>query len=277
MPERFKTAVCQLMVVDDKKANLNKARSMIKAAGRNGAQLVVLPEMFNCPYENKSFPLYAEAWPAGESIQMLRETAREAGVYLVGGSIPERDEDKLYNTSFVFDPNGELLGRHRKAHLFDVQLNSGLAFKESDTLTPGEAVTVIATDLCQIGIAVCYDMRFPELLRLMALAGAQVILIPAAFNMTTGPAHWEMILRMRAVDNQVYVVGASPARNEAASYVAYGHSLVVEPWGRVIAEADIREEIIMAEIDLDHLRRVRAELPLLQHRRLDLYECKLKK
>ncbi|NPV27405.1 MAG: carbon-nitrogen hydrolase family protein [Firmicutes bacterium] len=275
MRDKFKLAVCQLTVVDDKTVNLKQARAMIKAAAQTGGQVVVLPEMFNCPHENKSFPVYAETFPNGETIQMLKEAAREEKIYLIGGSIPERDRERLYNTSFVFSPSGELLGRHRKIHLFDVQLASGLSFRESDTLAPGNTLTVVETEYCPIGVVICYDLRFPELLRLMALLGAQVIVVPAAFNMTTGPAHWEVLLRMRAVDNQVYVVGASPARNEAASYVAYGHSLVVEPWGRVIASADEKEQIILAEIDLEHLHRVREELPLLKHRRTDLYQLSL--
>lgn len=271
MGKIFKTAVCQIQVTENKTANLAKARLMIAEAAGAGAKLVVLPEMFNCPYDIEFFPAFAETCPAGETVTMLAGLAKKHDIVLVGGSIPEQEGDRLYNTSFVFDRQG-LLARHRKVHLFDVDLAGGMSFKESATLTPGETVTVAQTDLCTLGVIICYDVRFPEILRLMALRGAQVVVVPAAYNMITGPAHWELLLRMRAVDNQVYLVGAAPARDEKAGYVTYGHSAVVEPWGDVIARASEKEEIIYADIDLNRVEQVRKELPLLKHRRTDLYE-----
>ncbi|OAT79446.1 carbon-nitrogen hydrolase family protein [Desulfotomaculum copahuensis] len=267
----FKVAVCQLKVTEDKKNNLTRAGEMIRQAAARGARLVALPEMFNCPYLSHLFPRYAESYPDGESIAMLSAAARQGKVYLVGGSIPERDGDKVFNTSFIFGPDGRLLGRHRKVHLFDVDLPGGLRVKESSTLGAGNQVTVIPTEMCPVGVAICYDVRFPELIRLMALKGAKLIVIPAAFNMTTGPAHWELIFRTRAVDNQVYFIGASPARDVRAAYVAYGHSLVVDPWGRIVSGAGEAEEVVLADIDLDLVEKVRQDLPLLRHRRLDLY------
>ncbi len=267
---QFQMAVCQLQVSNDKGENIRRAKEMLHQAAEAGSQVAVLPEMFNCPYDNSFFPAFAEEYPKGETLVMLAEAARETGLHIVGGSIPEREGERLYNTSFAFSPEG-LLARHRKVHLFDVELASGLSFRESDTLGAGQDITVFDTPMGKFGVAICYDIRFPELSRLMTLQGAEVIVIPAAFNMTTGPAHWEMLLRMRAVDNQVFVVGASPARDARASYVAYGHSMVVEPWGGVIARADEREQIIYAEIDLDRVAEVRRQLPLLKHRRRDLY------
>lgn len=271
---RFKIGVCQLTVGREKKENLRKAREMIIQAAAGGAKVAVLPEMFNCPYQASLFPAYAEEFPGGPSLEMLSETARFLRIYVVGGSIPERAGERVYNTSFIFGPDGKLLGRHRKAHLFDVDLPGGVRVRESSTLSPGNEMTVLDTELGPVGVAVCYDIRFPELFRLMALKGAQVIFVPAAFNLTTGPAHWEITFRVRAVDNQVYVVGASPARDAGAAYVAYGHSLVVDPWGEVLAAAGEGEEIIYAEINPERTGEVRGRLPLLKHRRTDLYQLK---
>jgi len=156
-------------------------------------------------------------------------------------------------------------------HLFDVDIPD-IEFKESDTITPGNRVTVVDTDPIKIGVAICYDIRFPELFRLMALKGADIMVVPGAFNMTTGPAHWKTTVRARAIDNQTYVAAVSPARNTNLSYVAYGHSIIVDPWGKVIGEAGYGEQIICATIDISYLKNVREELPLLKNRRTDIYE-----
>lgn len=270
--EKFNVAVCQLTVSEDKESNISKAREMIRQAAGQGARLVVLPEMFNCPYQAPKFPVYAETYPAGPTFKMLAAAAAEEKVYLVGGSVPERDGERVYNASFIFGPDGNLLARHRKVHLFDVSLPGGITVKESSTLGAGEQVTVVNTGLCPVGVAICYDIRFPELMRLMALRGAKIIVIPAAFNMTTGPAHWDLVFRTRAVDNQIFVVAASPARDVKAGYVAYGHSMIIDPWGDMVARADEKEQVLLGEVSLERLDRVRRELPLLEHRRTDLYE-----
>lgn len=274
MKSRFKIGVCQMPVVKDKELNIAKARSMIKEAADGGCSLVVLPEMFNCPYNSNLFPEYAESSLEGSTLQMLSAAAAEEEVFLVGGSIPEREGNTIYNTSFVFSPRGDMLAKHQKIHLFDVDLPDGLSFHESRTLGAGKKITVVKTDLCVLGVAVCYDIRFPELMRLMALAGAEVVVLPAAFNMNTGPAHWELLLRTRAVDNQVFLVGASSARDTGVSYVSYGNSAVVDPWGRIIARAAAEETVLYAEIDLQLLDKTRAALPLLKHRRTDIYQLK---
>jgi len=271
LQEKFRVALCQLAIKEQKEENLFRAHEMIVQAASLGAKVVVLPEMFNCPYQTRLFPRYAEIYPDGPSIKMLASTAREQQVYIVGGSIPEQEDNNLYNTSFVFGPDGKLLGRHRKVHLFDVDLPGGIKVLESSVLSRGNQSTVIHTGLCSIGVAVCYDIRFPELFRLMVLKGAQLVVVPAAFNMTTGPVHWETTFRLRAVDNQVYTIGASCARDWSAGYVAYGHSLICDPWGEILAKAGEGEEIICAEINLERLEKIRRELPLLKHRRTDLY------
>lgn len=276
MKRKFKIGVCQMPVVKSKEQNISKARSMIKEAAAGGCSLVILPEMFNCPYNSSLFPEYAESYPDGSTLKMLSAAASEEKIYLVGGSIPEREENIIYNTSFVFGPRGELLAKHQKVHLFDVDLPDGLSFHESRTLGAGKNITVVKTELCTLGVAVCYDIRFPELIRLMALMGAEIVILPAAFNMNTGPAHWELLLRTRAVDNQVFIAGASSARDTEASYVSYGNSLIADPWGKIIAQAGEKEMILYGDIDLQVLRETREALPLLKHRRSDLYELRTK-
>ncbi|ABR49338.1 Nitrilase/cyanide hydratase and apolipoprotein N-acyltransferase [Alkaliphilus metalliredigens QYMF] len=268
--EKVKVAICQMLITEKKSKNLQKAEELIREASGEGAKLIVLPEMFNCPYDNAYFSRFAEEYP-GESTQLLSQLAKELGVIIIGGSIPEQEGDRIYNTCFIFGEAGELIGRHRKVHLFDIDVKNGIRFKESDTLTAGEEMTVVETVLGKIGVAICYDMRFPELIRMMALEGAQVVIVPAAFNMTTGPAHWEATIKVRALDNQIYFIAASPARNLEASYHAYGHSMLMNPWGDVVNKADETEQILYGDLDFDYLNRVREQLPLLKHRRSELY------
>lgn len=272
----FQIALCQMKVGLDKTQNVKKAVKFIRKAGEK-ADLVVLPEMFNCPYQTDQFPSYAEGADESPTLKAVSRAARDTEVYLVAGSIPERDQDHIYNTSFIYNPTGELIGRHRKLHLFDIDVPGQIQFKESETLTPGDQVTVVDTDFGKLGVAICYDIRFPELARLMTLQGAQLLVFPGAFNLTTGPAHWEILSRTRALDNQVYLATCSPARDEKASYVAYGHSLVADPWGEVIFQAGIGEEILYASIKASRVDEVRQELPLLKNRRRDLYTLDLKK
>ncbi len=267
----IKLGLCQMAVSRDKGENLRRAQAALEQAARQGAQLAMLPEMFNCPYENPCFPVYGE--PAGgETWQFLSRMARELGIYLAGGSVPELEGGKVYNTCYFFSPEGEELARHRKVHLFDIDVPGGQRFKESDTLTAGDQITVVDTPLGKIGLAICFDIRFSELFRVMGAKGAQVILVPAAFNMTTGPVHWELAFRSRAVDNQCFVAGCSPARDTQASYVAYGHSLVCNPWGTVLAQLDEKAGVQVVALDLDDLAKYRGQIPILSGRRTDLYE-----
>lgn len=266
-------ALCQMLVVDSKEANIAKAKNMINEAAEKGAQIIMLPEMFNCPYDIQYFRSYAEQLPAGETMAMLAAAARKNKIYLIGGSIPEIDQQgNVYNTSLLYDPQGNLIGKHRKIHLFDIHIQGRISFQESRVLTPGNAITVVDTAYGRIGIAVCYDIRFPELFRTMAQAGATLIFVPAAFNMTTGPLHWETLFRSRALDNQVFVMGNSPARNEDSSYRAYGHSLVVNPWGQVIARATEKETILNAILNMAEINETREAIPVWQHRRPDVYQ-----
>ncbi|MDQ0232024.1 carbon-nitrogen hydrolase family protein [Metabacillus malikii] len=267
----MKIAVVQMHVGEDKLKNIAHAKSFIERAAAKAVDLVVLPEMFCCPYETKNFPIYAER-DGGESFTQLASIAKEYAIYLVAGSMPEKDdEENVYNTSYVFNRHGENIAKHRKMHLFDIDVDGGQTFKESETLTPGNNVTVFNTEFGKIGLCICYDLRFPELARLMVDEGAEIIVVPAAFNMTTGPAHWEILFRNRALDNQVFMIGAAPARDKQASYISYGHSLVVSPWGDIVEKLDEKENLLIANLDRSLVKKVRKELPLLAHRRNDIY------
>lgn len=267
---KFRLAVVQLQVGSVKADNLSRARRLVKEAAGQGGEVVLLPECFNSPYGTGFFSAYAEKIP-GESTQLLSEIAKENKVYLVGGSIPEEDEGKLYNSCVVFDPEGKMLLKHRKIHLFDISVPGKIHFQESETLNPGSSLSMFDTPFCKIGVGICYDIRFAELAQLYSREGCQLLVYPGAFNMTTGPAHWELLQRARAVDNQVFVATASPARDETASYVAWGHSTVVSPWGEVISKAGPEEEVIYADIDLQYLSEIRQQIPITTQRRNDLY------
>ncbi|MGB4363418.1 MAG: carbon-nitrogen hydrolase family protein [Methanothermobacter tenebrarum] len=263
--------LCQMRVVDRKEENIERAEKMIRELAEMGSETVILPEMFNCPYDNSRFREYAET-QEGPTITRLGEIARELQVYIIAGSVPERTKRGVYNTSFIIDPWGEVIGKHRKIHLFDINIPGRITFKESDTLLPGRTPTVVRIGHTRIGVGICYDMRFPELSRIMTLRGAGILVFPGAFNMVTGPAHWETLIRARAIDNQVFVVAVSPARDKRAEYVAYGHSMVVDPWGSVIYEAGAGETIKNVEIDLSQVEEVRRRLPLLENRRPEIYK-----
>ncbi len=266
----MKVSIIQSRVIDSKEANLAKIRELVEREVPGNTDFLVLPEMFNCPYEAEKFSDYAEKIP-GETTDFLSDIAVGLGSYVVGGSIPEREGGSIYNTAPVFNPGGDLIGFHRKVHLFEVDYPGRIQFKESTYLEAGDSATVIETKFGKIGVAICYDLRFPELLRRMALDGAQVFFIPAAFNTTTGPPHWRPSLRARAIDNQVFVVAGSPARNTDSSYHAYGHSLVADPWGKVLDEAGESEEVLSVELNMELVKEARKRLPLLETRRPDVY------
>ncbi|MCD7882974.1 MAG: carbon-nitrogen hydrolase family protein [Lachnospiraceae bacterium] len=267
----MKTALIQMRVQTENRANIQSACSLIEEAAANGADLVMLPEMFSCPYDTHVFRAYAQP-DGGKNWTVLSRAASMAGVYLAAGSMPELASGNVYNTAYVFDRQGRQIAKHRKMHLFDVDIQGGQSFHESETLTAGDQVTLFDTEFGRMGLMICFDIRFPELARLLALGGADVILVPAAFNLTTGPAHWELAFRSRAVDNQVFMLGCSPARDMESSYHAYGNSLVVSPWGDILARLDEREAILYCEFNPEDTAKTRRELPLLHARRMDIYE-----
>ena len=268
---KVKVGLCQMNVVKGKQDNLINAKRLISEAVNLGAKIVCLPEIFNGLYANDSFIKNAEQ-QGEESYQFLSTTAKEYQIYLIGGSISEKYNNKLYNTSYVFNPQGELIAKHRKVHLFDIEVKGKIRFMESDTFTAGNEFTVFDTEYGKFGLAICFDIRFVEQFRIMALNGAKAVFVPGAFNMTTGPAHWQLSFRARAVDNQVYMLGCAPARNNKGSYVSYGNSLVVNPWGEVVKALNADENVLVSEIDLDYVDKVREQLPILKNRREDLYQ-----
>ena len=267
----MKVAAIQMPTVKDKMQNIRTAGTYMKKIKAEQPDFVILPEMFCCPYQTQNFPVYAEE-EGGPVWQQLSEYAKQYGIYLIGGSMPEKDaEGKVYNTSYIFDRQGKQIGKHRKVHLFDIDVTGGQTFKESDTLTAGDHDTVFDTEFGRMGVMLCFDIRFPELARMMVNDGAKAILVPAAFNMTTGPAHWELSFRTRALDNQIYMIGCAPMRDESAGYISWGHSIVTDPWGQVMKQLDEKEGILIEEIDLDREDQIREQLPLLKHRKSEMY------
>lgn len=262
----MKLSLIQMPVADDKASNLQTAAKEISAAARRGCDLAVLPEMFCCPYDNRCFPRYAE--PEGGMIwQALSRIAKENQIWLVGGSMPELKGGRIYNTCYAFDREGRQAAKFRKIHLFDIDIEGGQRFMESDVLSAGDKPAVFETEFGVIGLAICFDLRFPSLFEKTADLGAKLMVVPAAFNCTTGPKHWELLYRSRAVDNQLFMLGVSSARDKNASYVAYGHSILCNPWGDILLEADETACTLDAEIDLSLADSVRKQLPVRSARR----------
>mmetsp|Transcript_19149 Transcript_19149/g.29168 ORF Transcript_19149/g.29168 Transcript_19149/m.29168 type:complete len:368 (-) Transcript_19149:37-1140(-) len=295
-----KVALLQFAVSSNKQENHQRASEYLKRASTSGCQLAVLPEIWNGPYATAAFEEYAEVLPcvgaedsmdASPSAQLLQQHAIDYQMWIVGGSISEKVNDgtstKLYNTCLVFDPKGKVVAKHRKVHLFDIDVPGGITFRESDTLSPGESLTVFdgGEDFGMVGIGICYDIRFPEYSQLLTQKyNCNLLIFPGAFNLTTGPAHWELLQRARAVDNQCYVLTASPARvvdddgeNESNNkrkyphYTAWGHSTVVAPWGDVVATTDESESLVVTELDLTKVSSMRQSIPTFQQKRSDLY------
>ncbi|KAK8139566.1 carbon-nitrogen hydrolase [Apiospora sp. TS-2023a] len=267
-----KLACIQLASGPDKAANLSHARDKVLEAARDGAKIIVLPDP--------------------PSFHALSAMAAEANAYLIGGSIPEAGPDsattsdadqegeeadgkkkkKYYNTSLTFGPDGGLLASHRKVHLFDIDIPGKITFRESDVLSPGNKVTLVdLPDYGRIAVAICYDIRFPELATVAARKGCFALVYPGAFNTTTGPLHWRLQGQARAMDNQIYVAMCSPARDETASYHAWGHSLIVDPMAQVLVEAEEGETTVCWELDNAKIEETRKNIPLVGQRRFDVY------
>jgi predicted amidohydrolase len=263
-------SLVQLAVCSNKQKNLQRAAELVAKAASSGAHVVVLPECFNSPYGTKYFEEYAENLD-GPTSQALSSMAKDSQVYLIGGSFPERKDQKLYNTCTIWNKNGSLIGVHRKIHLFDIDVPGKIRFKESDVLSAGNEQTLVETEYGKIGIGICYDIRFPELAMMAARKGAIAMIYPGAFNTTTGPLHWELLQRARAVDNQIFVAACSPARDLDADYHAYGHSTIVDPMGQLLATTDEKESIVTAEISTTKINETRSSIPVSSQRRFDLY------
>jgi deaminated glutathione amidase len=272
MSGTLRVACVQLTSRSDKAANLENAERLVAKAAATGADLVLLPEKWNAIGDGEVLRAAAETLEAGESVEAMSGWARTHGVTLVGGSITERRDgrEKLSNTSVVFDSDGSVTAVYRKIHLFDVEVG-GHVYRESDAEEPGSEPVVVETEGWPLGLTVCYDVRFPELYRILALEGAHLVTVPAHFTLYTGKDHWELLLRARAVENQYYVAAAAQIGETLPGRLSYGRSLIADPWGVVLATAPDEETVIAAELDRRRLEEVRAKLPSLASRQADAY------
>jgi deaminated glutathione amidase len=272
MPDRIRVACVQMTSRRDKAANLSRAEALVARAASTGADIVVLPEKWNLIGGADDYRAAAEPLDGGESVQAMSTWAHTLGVTLLGGSITERREgrEKLSNTCCVFDAEGDLVAVYRKIHLFDVEVG-GHVYRESEAEEPGTEPVVAHAEDWAIGLSVCYDVRFPELYRILALGGAELVTVPAHFTTPTGRDHWHVLLRARAIENQLYVAAAGQIGETIAGKPAYGRSLIVDPWGTVLAQAPDEETVIVAELDRARLLDIRAKLPSLANRQADAY------
>lgn len=261
----------QMNTGNNKAENLASAEKSITALASQGAQLIMLPEHFNFIGPESEKRGNAEAIDSSPSLELIRRLAVTLKVYIHTGSFLEREGDRFFNTGVVFDPGGELLARYRKIHLFDVEIPGGKSYRESDLITAGNEVVTFAIGDITFGMATCYDLRFPEQFRKLAAAGAEVFLLPAAFTLQTGRDHWELLLRARAVENLCWVAAAGQWGASPPDHMAFGRSMVINPWGLVVRQAADGVSTITAEIDLETLRETRKRFPALQHIRADLF------
>lgn len=268
----FDVAVLQMNSGEDKAQNVETALRLIDEAAGTGARLVVLPEIWTYLGKEDGNRANAERIP-GPVTDALAAKAKEHGIYVHGGTMLEKrdGEPKLFNTTVVFGPNGELVAQYSKIHMFDVVLDGVASYKESNTVQRGEEIVTFDMDGTTVGLAICYDLRFPELFRILTLRGADVIVLPAAFTMTTGKDHWEVLIRARAIENQVYMVSCGQYGADSSGKWCYGRSLIADPWGTVLATAPDREYVLRATVDLDYLQKVRRQVPSVQNRQADLY------
>lgn len=266
-------AVIQTQSTADLAFNCQRAHHLIAEAASRGAKFVALPEYCLGLGPPEAIVLQKQA-VTGPVVQQFCQQARELGLYLLLGTIPEEAPvaDKVYNTSLLINPAGSIQARYRKIHLFDIHIPGKVTFQESAHIVPGdEIVTVPLVEAgWTVGLAICYDLRFPELFRTLVDRGAELIVVPAAFSQVTGRDHWEVLLRARAIENQVYVLAPAQYPHPEQSIKTYGRSLIIDPWGLVLARAADREDIIYARLDRDHLQKIRTELPCLANRRLPL-------
>jgi len=269
---KIMAAAIQMSSTPEKEENKETAEALIRGAVSDGADLVALPELWSCHGLEKVYRENAETVP-GPTTEFLGDLARELGAYVLGGSILEGgpDSERLSNTSTFFDPSGEMTAVYRKIHLFDVKV-SGKEYLESANIAPGEEIVTAKAGPATLGLSVCYDVRFPELYRLLALRGAELLAVPAAFTLQTGKDHWEVLLRARAIENQAFVLAPAQWGRKADGRWTYGRSMVVDPWGTVLATCPDRDGYALATLDLAYLERFRTEFPALANRRPHAYE-----
>ncbi len=266
---RFKAALCQIEPSFDTDQSMNHASEMINEAAESGAKLICLPEMFYHPYSLDK--IKSIQGKENHYLETFIRIARQKEICISTGSMVVERNGMLYNMSHLITPDGSIAGEYSKCHLYDARL-AGLEVSESTVFTKGNGITIINTQFGKIGIMICYDIRFPEFSRLYALKGVDILLVPSVFNIITGSAHWETMVRSRAIENQFFVLATSQGRIPSTPYAAYGHSMACDPWGKILCEAQDREAIVYADIDLSCIEQTRKKLSFLSHRRTDLYQ-----
>jgi deaminated glutathione amidase len=267
----MRAAVVQLNSTDDYDRNLEVAERLVRAAASDGAELVVLPEKWTVLGSPEAIRASAEPLD-GPALSAAAGWARELGIFLVAGSVPELipDREKLANTSVMFGPDGERVATYRKIHMFDVEVED-VSYRESEIEQAGDLIELGEASGTKVGLTICYDLRFPELYRILALRGAQVITVPSAFTERTGRDHWEVLLRARAIENQVFLVAAGQVGFAPPHFRSFGRSMIVDPWGVVLAQAPDTECFVAADLDFSKQDDVRSRLPSLRHRRPEAY------
>lgn len=266
----MRAAAVQLNSTGDRARNLEVAEALVRAAAADGASIIALPEKWNLLGSGEEMLAGAEALD-GLSLAAARSWARELNVHLLAGSIAERLEGpKAANTSVLIGPDGSDLAVYRKIHMFDVDVG-GVSYRESASERPGDEIVSAPLGDLVCGLSVCYDLRFPELYRVLAVRGAQLVTVPSAFTATTGKDHWDVLLRARAIENQLFVLAPNQVGEAPPHYESYGHSAIVDPWGVVLASAPTEECFVAADLDLAALHRVREALPSLANRRPEVY------
>jgi predicted amidohydrolase len=265
-----KIGLAQLNSRQNKAANLAAAGRAIDRLAAQGVDLVLLPEMSNFHGLDDAYEAGAEPFP-GPSTEWAQRKAREHGIFLHCGSFAERRGERVYNTSVVFDRHGFEIARYSKMHLWDARTPDGLEYRESDAFAAGDEVVVCDCEGVTVGLAICYDVRFPQLFHALADKGAELFLLPAAFTVPTGISHWEVVIRARAIENGCYLAACGQWGAYARGRQNFGHSMVVDPWGTVMAQCGERADTLVAELDMDYLRSVRERMPVQRHRRRDLF------
>jgi predicted amidohydrolase len=265
----LRVAAVQLNSTDEKSRNLAVAERLVREAAADGAELVALPEKWNLLAGGEALAAGAEPLD-GPSLGAAREWAAALGIHLLAGSISERAGEKAFNTSVLIGPEGGDIAVYRKIHMFDVDVG-GVAYRESEHEEPGSEIVVAGAGELTVGLTVCYDLRFPELFRILAVRGARLIAVPSAFTSTTGRDHWEVLLRARAIENQAFVLAPNQSGESPPHFDSFGHSSIVDPWGNVLATAPEGECFVAADLDLSAQEEVRESLPSLANRRPEAY------
>ncbi|HWD95262.1 MAG TPA: carbon-nitrogen hydrolase family protein [Acidimicrobiales bacterium] len=274
MSHEVRVAAVQLASGPDARENVERATVLVRRAALDGARYVQLPEYFNFRGPTLQYRTVAESVP-GPTTDQLGSLARELGITLHVGSLFElcEEPDKSYNTSVVLSPSGDIAASYRKVHLFDVNVPGGVEHRESRNIAPGDQLVVADVEGFSLGMSVCFDVRFPELYRELCLAGATVLAVPSSFAVATGRVHWSTLLRARAIENEAYVIAAAQAGTTSDGISSYGHSMIIDPWGEVLAESTIDgEDVLVATIDLDEVPRRRAQIAVFELRRPDVYD-----